>query len=101
MEETKPNNPPAFPVAMSPQTIYNQNYEPYQEGMTLRDYFAAKAMPVIVEKTWLRYVPIIKRLKCIWTKGKLSGDTQHWTDHNAIAKSAYEMADAMLKERSK
>lgn len=48
----------------------------FQEGMALRDYFAAKAMPAIL----------------VW-------DTDH-TNWDSYAKMAYEMADAMLKERN-
>lgn len=60
------NNPPAFPRPYSPSTNA-------QEGMTLRDYFAAKAMA--------------------------NAYTQHDGNPNIIAKWAYEIADAMLKER--
>jgi hypothetical protein len=48
------------------------------EGMTLRDYFAAKAM-----------------------QGLLSAHNPMITDTNGIAKAAYKMADAMLAERNK
>ena len=48
--------------------------EPGELGMTLRDYFAAKAM-----QAWI-------------SRGDNSGE-------NGIAKWAYEMADAMLKAR--
>ena len=34
----------AFPCPMSEQTHSNQDCAPFQNGMTLRDYFAAKAM---------------------------------------------------------
>lgn len=47
-------------------------------GMTLRDYFAAQAMAAMTEGSWP------------------GGD-----DRPEIAKRAYAMADAMLKERSK
>ena len=48
------------------------------QGMSLRDYFAAKAMAAMTEGSWP------------------GGD-----DRPEIAKRAYAMADAMLKERSK
>ena len=48
---------------------------PLQEGMDLRDYFAAKAMAY-----WLHY-PI------------------DLNDMNRVSKKAYEMADAMMKAR--
>ncbi len=61
------NNPPAFPldyVWPTPDKEYN--------GMTLRDYFAAKAMPQCFEVS---------------------------TTTDIAAKEAYKMADAMLKAR--
>jgi hypothetical protein len=65
---------PAFPV-------FHQNeitgyIPPESAGMTLRDYFAAKAMQAIVSK-----------------------EVSHvsWVDE--YAKNAYKMADAMLKAR--
>ena len=44
------------------------------EGMTLRDYFAAKAMQALLAKTG-------------------------WSDFKDITRGAYVIADAMLKER--
>jgi hypothetical protein len=70
--KNKPNNPNAFPYsALSPEgpSVYKDN-----EGMTLRDYFAAKAMQSIFEET---------------------------CSYSTIAERSYEMADAMLKEREK
>ena len=55
-------NPPAFPI----------HWENHNEGMTLRDYFAAEAISFIQ-----------------WNK-----------DHTGLcAKKCYEIADAMLKAR--
>lgn len=48
----------------------------YQEGMTLRDYFAAKAMPLVAEIAELEH-----------------------TGPNEWAAACYEIADAMLKAR--
>ena len=50
------------------------------EGMTLRDYFAAKAMQGLI------------------TSASLSR-TESWYDEERVAESAYKMADAMLKAR--
>jgi hypothetical protein len=68
------NNPPAFPMC-----IDNGETVKYVMGMTLRDYFAAKAM-----------------------ESFMSG----WTARNiyppndlVVAEHAYAMADAMLKAR--
>ena len=60
------NNPPAFPV----QSIYIEDQETNSRGMTLRDYFAAKAMSEVT-----------------------------WKDVDASAKDCYRLADAMLKAR--
>jgi hypothetical protein len=67
------NNDPAFPVLIvnRPKKLHKYN------GMTLRDYFAAKAMAGIMA------IP------------------DHWYQNNPedIAEEAYVMADAMLKAR--
>lgn len=60
---------PAFPTENARQTGSNSWHE---EGMTLRDYFAAKAM---------------------------QGMSDSGCSNAAIAKCAYEMADEMLKAR--
>jgi hypothetical protein len=62
-------NTPAFP-----HTIEHL-HEPQTTGMTLRDYFAAKAL-----------------------QGLLS-DSYDFSDRNRIAVKAYDFADAMLKAR--
>jgi hypothetical protein len=64
------NNPPAFPV----QSIYIEDQETNSRGMTLRDYFAAKAM-----------------------QGLLSSDVNAKLED--FAKQSYKVADAMLKAR--
>jgi hypothetical protein len=64
---------PAFP------TNEGDNYD----GMTLRDYFAAKAM----QSAYFHF------------SGE-TAQTKHWTTEG-VAESAYAMADAMLKARQK
>ena len=59
---------PAFPSKREHTT---------KEGMTLRDYFAAKAMQGLVENANWRGMP-----------------------EDALAKAAYNMADAMLEARN-
>ena len=70
---------PAFPV---PDVIdHDRNYYQYGgQGMTLRDYFAAKAMAA--------YLAHLSSLDCTVSK--------HYPE---IANEAYEIADAMLKAR--
>ena len=63
-------NEPAFP-----STFHNGWGEP-EKGMTLRDYFAAKAMQAVVSRGLVRQVPL-----------------------EIYADNAYKMADAMLKAR--
>ena len=65
------------------------NAESAQLGMDLRDYFAAKAMQSIVSK-YGDEPPYLD----------LMDDDDNVGD-NAIALWAYELADAMLKERDK
>jgi len=63
------NNPSAFPV----QSVYIEDRE---TGMTLRDYFAAKAIQAILTSpSWMENKP------------------------STLAKMSYEFADAMLKAR--
>lgn len=67
------NGGPAFPVDW--ETFNRSNGHP--AGMTLRDYFAAKALQAIVT------------------------DAEHWANltPESIAAAAYRQADAMLKAR--
>ena len=65
---------PAFPL----EIIYTQENEKFN-GMTLRDYFAAKAMQGLMGRVW-GDLPT-DELFAVW------------------AKSAYTLADAMMKVR--
>ena len=66
---------PAFPIKQ-----YNRNIMAFEEvcGMTLRDYFAAKAMQGMIGGNW----PTSR------------------TDQDYIAEFSYALADAMLAARS-
>ena len=75
---------PAFPQKTDSTLSYS--------GMTLRDYFAAKAMAAILQSgTW----------------GPQTADALHYEDDQefvgnkaaCLAEGAYQMADAMLKAR--
>jgi hypothetical protein len=68
------NNPPAFPTNQYANGISPSGFD---TGMTLRDYFAAKAMNGMCFGA-----PIPQK-----------------SELEAIAKRSYEMADAMLKAR--
>jgi len=65
---------PAFPLEM----VYTQENEKFN-GMTLRDYFAAKAMQTFLQKN-----------------SGVIGCNQY---EYRIAEDAYDIADAMLKAR--
>jgi hypothetical protein len=67
------NGGPAFPVPATPS-----DPEDFDSGMSLRDYFAARALPKYLEEFW----------------GEEDG-VMH------AAEGAYQMADAMLKASEK
>lgn len=77
---SKPNNPPAFPTDSFPNGSAH-------EGMSLRDYFAAKAMQAIFGGLGAEQVANRDRRY----------DETNWAQ--VVAANAYEMADAMLKAR--
>lgn len=66
---------PAIPMAWNGQRSH--------EGVSIRDYFAAAALPV----AWNAY------------DSGYFGDTGHESANHAVATAAYQMADAMLKVR--
>jgi hypothetical protein len=68
---------PAFPL----QSI-GPDFAPGYAGMTLRDYFAAKAMQGLMGRNWSSHTGTDQELIDLW------------------ARSAYGMADAMLKART-
>jgi hypothetical protein len=72
-------NDPAFPA-----TAYDENGHMAQ-GMTLRDYFAAKAMQNFMHNFLSNDLELIA--------------TNDWK--NGLASDSYKMADAMMKERNK
>lgn len=77
VENKKPQNPSAFPFVDRSET--QNTIMAFSDGMTLRDYFAAKAMQVYLQEA-------------LRTNGA--------SDHS-ISKASYFTADAMLKEREK
>ena len=77
------NNPPAFPYSVD-----NGETVKYVTGMTLRDYFAGQAMP--------------SALKILMHDYSRDMDDWSWNykvDNEMLAEAAYQIADAMLKER--
>lgn len=75
MKNLKTENPNAFPIFIDT----NANSEVH-DGMTLRDYFAAKAMQGLIDRENLRY---------------------GMESYAIISRHAYCCADEMLKEREK
>lgn len=78
---------PAFPSDELHQAADTDVYQQFQ-GMTLRDYFAAKAMQAMVNSEFEMYAVEHKH------PGGM-GVGERW------AQQAYQMADAMLAERAK
>jgi hypothetical protein len=76
------NNPPAFPSLhwVAPKG-HSANENP--QGMTLRDYFAAKAMQGLISSHWCEEARVLSP--------KLGAEE--------LATDAYIMANAMLKAR--
>ena len=60
------------------------------KGMTMRDYFAAKAMPVA-----------LKTLMHDYTRDDEDWFWESYIDNDMLAELSYEMADSMLKAREK
>jgi len=84
------NNPPAFP-------LHPEHWQEENQGMTLRDYFAAKALPICYQywMTDFHHPDIVD--------GK-DRNARHRNDFDQgtkelIAEDAYAMADAMLAAR--
>lgn len=75
-KESQPDNPPAFPGTFIDH-CEGHKFEKFSPGMTLRDYFAAKALSAIA-----------------WEALRL--DHKSW---EATAQHAYLLADAMLRAR--
>lgn len=85
---TKETGGPAFPTLdyITPDRVATN-----QEGMTLRDYFAAKALPTVATGHMQGYTDNDGRL--LWY---LPSNT-----FTSVAADAYAMADAMLAVRDK
>jgi hypothetical protein len=92
MSNTKTGGP-AFPV----QSVYMEDQTTNSHGMTLRDYFAAKALPICYQNYMHDYFhPDHQNHEDIDSskRGEFMGE-----DKYAIAHLAYDMADAMLLAR--
>ena len=83
MRAEKPNNPSAFPVTATEQSYHNQSPLMPESGMTLRDYFAAKAMQGLLSSY----------------HGSSDAYLAIQNKPDKIAKDVYKLADEMLKQR--
>ena len=82
---TKNDGGPAFPeIRIRGGDNYNQPMKLYYGGMTLRDYFAAKSIPIM----WDAY-----------DKGYCGLNDKDEPNIKTIADGAYQLADAMLAAR--
>ena len=77
---SKDNGGPAFPFVLDSAN----GMQKYEAGMTLRDYFSAKALTGLLA-----------------TCEREPGGATSSLSASALAAASYEMADAMLKERAK
>lgn len=88
------NNPPAFPGKQKALLIKSEHsdiakeYEIDQNGMTLRDYFAAKAMKEIMAQAYE-----------LEKEFHVDDDFSFPDTMCSITKEAYKWADAMMKAR--
>lgn len=64
-------------------------------GMELRDYFAAAALPLAMKWVKRVYDKSLMNREWLWDEEEHEDDAQH------IAEVAYQIADAMMKEREK
>lgn len=64
-------------------------------GMELRDYFAAKALPLAMKWVERVYDTSLMNREWMWDEEEYEDDAQH------IAEIAYKIADAMTREREK
>jgi len=90
MSNTKNTGGPAFPTAMEEHHEGVLHFD--MPGMTLRDYFAAKAMERFMDE-WMDGV------KAGRYNQEIEGDLDDDSVHHIIANDAYTMADAMLIAR--
>jgi len=84
--------PQKYPIDPSKPWITKEN--PVDTGMELRDYFAAKAMPLAF-KVWENY-HISDENDATYKTSNFQADGSY---QELIANTAYQMADAMMEAR--
>jgi hypothetical protein len=71
-----------------------KNQVDFQDGMDLRDYFAASAMQALIAVTKEHPTTSIKKEKIMLSKEKVV------TEEEKVAKKSYAYADALIAERN-
>jgi hypothetical protein len=66
-----------------------------EQGMTLRDYFAAKALVGLISEP----ISEITESTCVHCTPNDDEQTRYWAPGERLAIAAYVLADAMLKAR--
>ena len=85
--KTQTDGGPAFPRPFSEDTYLEDTDYEAQEGMSLRDYFAAKAMQIqMANKKEMNFWASEYSIEEMW---------------EFCARNAYDMADAMMKARDR
>ena len=85
--KTQADGGPAFPRPFSEDTYLEDTDYEAQQGMSLRDYFAAKAMQIqMANKKEMNYWASEYSIEEMW---------------EFCARNAYDMADAMIKARER
>lgn len=106
MSTTKEDGGPAFPSA---DTHSNHSDDPpfeqtsitsdVNEGMTLRDYFAAKAMQGVLSNSYV--AEMLGKMKELLPTKEIQNAFDTEVMPKVLAQSAYAHADAMIVERGK
>lgn len=92
MSNTKNNGGPAFPVPLSEHQTLTSTAA---NGMTLRDYFAAKVMAALIHAE--QHAALTKTKDQLTLNEEVGGGGVD--SYIFYAMEAYDAADAMLKER--
>jgi len=72
------------------------------EEPNLRDYYAVKAMQVVMQKSWKRYLPLWDRIKMMFERKDYTKiNHYHFVSWKYVAETSFEIADRMMKERNK
>jgi len=96
-----PSNPSAFPELDSYDERNNdmELIKVYHSsgGMSLRDYFAAKAMQSFIQNQGIRRMTVVNKIKFFFGLNTWRAEFDY--NMNNISKVSFDMADEMLKKR--